>query len=378
MAVLRIIAISISLVAPSIAAAQTSATHAVRTGRQKLEACEVIARIDNQVVLASDVMWEANMIIGDNLDRIPPDRIDETRDMLMQKQLRSYIDTKLLYADFRRKARGADMDAIRKQLDEPFQNGGQSGDAPGSLPGLMKALKVQNSGELEAKLGQLGTSIAARKEAYIERAIAQTWVQEQVHVDKPTYAEMSEYYQEHEEDYAFPTAARWEELAVKFSNHPTRQAAKEKLAQAGNQVWQRASQNPPASQPIFADVAKQFSEAFNASDGGLNDWTSKGSLRDAALDRALFSLPTGALSPIIETESGYHIVRVVERRDAGSTPFAELQDEIREKMSNERFREQTEKLISRLRRETRIWTIYNGDSTAEAFLASPPSPLKRR
>lgn len=366
------------LLASSFAFAQAPATHAVRAGRQKLEACEVIARVDNQVVLASDVMWEANLIINDNLDRIPPEQIEETRDMLMQKQLRSYIDTKLLYADFRRQARGADMDSIRKQLDEPFQTGGKSGDSPGSLPGLMKALEAQNLNELDRKLMELGTSVAARKDAYIEKAIAQTWVQEQVNVPKPTYAELSQYYREHQEDYAFPTAARWEELTVKFANHPSRDAARAKLAEAGNLVWQRTSQNPPTNQPIFTDVATKYSEVFNAAEGGVNDWTSQGSLRETSLDQALFSLPIGSLSPMIETETGYHIVRVIERREAGHTPFAELQDKIREQIMNQGFREQTEKLISRLRRETRIWTIYNGDTTAEAFLTSPPSPLKRR
>ncbi len=269
------------------------------------------------------------------------------------------------------------MDAIRKQLEDPFYNGGTSGKAPGSLPSLMNAFEVDNAQDLERQLTAFGTSVTDRKEAYVEKAIAQTWVQEQVDVDKPTYVQLSEYYEEHLEDYAFPTQARWEELTVRFENHPNRQAAKQKLAEAGNIVWQRVLQNPEESEPIFADVAVKFSEAYNAKDGGMNDWTTQGALRDHALDNALFTLPVGSLSPIIETDAAYHIVRVVERRQAGHTPFAEVQDAIRDALMNADFRAKTEALITKLRRETRIWTLYTGDTTAEAFLKPPEDGPQR-
>ena len=346
-------------------------------GPKKLDACQVIARIDNHVILAGDVLWEANLIVRDNVDRIPPDQIDETREMLVRRSLTSYIDTKLIYADFRRKARGADMDSIRQQLEQPFYNGGKSGNSTGSLPSLMKAFEVNNVQDLERKLIEYNTSLADRKEAYVEKAIAQTWVQEQVNVDKPTYAELSEFYQQHLDDYSFPTQARWEELTVRFENHPSKDVARQKLAEAGNVVWQRLQANPAETKPLFADVAAKHSESYNAKDGGLNDWTTQGAMRDQALDHALFTLPVGALSPIIETESACHIVRVVERRQAGHTPFAKVQDEIRKKLMNQDFQKKTQELLAKLRRETRIWTIYTGDTTAEAFLAPPEGSPKR-
>lgn len=354
-------------------------------GPKKLDACQVIARIENQVVLASDILWEANLILQNSLRNVPPDelaqipqkQLDTTRDMLVRRALSSYVDTKLIYADFRRQARSADMNAIRQQLNEPFFNGGSSGKAPGSLPTLLEAFEVDNVQDLEKKLIAFGTSLADRKEAYVEKAIAQTWVQEQINVDKPTYLQLAEYYEEHLEDYAFPTQARWEEITIQFSNHPTKQAALEKLAEAGNLVFQRAQQKPDSTEALFTDVAEQYSEVYNAKEGGLNDWTTQGAMRDRQLDQTIFSLPVGALSPIIETDSACHIVRVVERREAGHTPFGEVQDDIEKLLSNEDFRKKTQKFIDRLRRESRIWTIYTGDTTAEAFLKSPDGPVRR-
>lgn len=362
----------LSLVA--LAAASAVAQETIQ-GPVKLQGAEVIARIDNSVILASDVLWEAELII--QVSNVPPEQVEEARHMLTQKQLKSYIDTKLIMADFRRTARGADMDAIRGQLEEPFYSGGMSGKSPGSVPGLMEVLKVDDLEELDKKLVSLGTSLADRKEAFMEKAIAQTWVHEQIDVPKPTYADLLEYYKTHQEDYAIAKAARWEELMVEFKNHPTREAARAKIAEAGNIVWQRAQAQPDASKPLFTDVAPKYSESYKAVDGGLYDWTSEGALRDPNLNTALFTLPVGSLSPILESEVGYHIIRVVERREAGYQPFEELQDAIREKIMNDSFGEQTQKLIDKLRGEARIWTIYSGDTTAQAYIESPLVPPSR-
>ncbi|WP_145245057.1 peptidylprolyl isomerase [Aeoliella mucimassa] len=369
---IRLIALLIALVvSPLVLAQQPPASNSSPAGPRKLQACQVIARVDNQVVLVSDVLWQVNMIIADNINQIPPDQLDETRQQIIESQLRQYIDTKLIYADFRREAQMADMGSIRKQLDEPFYSGGTTGDQPGTVPGLMKMVNATSMTELEVKLAQLGTSLTERKEAYVEQAIVGTWVQNKVKVDKPTYAQLSEYYQEHLEEYSFPTQVKWEELSVSYAGGSSRQAAQQKIVEAGNLAFEAAQKNPAAGTPIFAELAPKYSDGFNASEGGLYDWTTKGSLVDTKLDDAIFSLPVGALSPIIDSGSALHIVRVVERREEGSTPFADVQDEIRKKMMNEQFNTQVQDFISQLRRKTRIWTIYSGDTTAEAFLTQP-------
>ena len=344
---------------------------------QRLDECQVVARINDHVILACEVMWEVNLILAENIDRIPPDRVEEARAQIMRRQLQGIVDSKLLYADFRRKARGADLDSIRKQLTGPFFEGGSRGDSPGSVPGLMKALKVSTIAELEKKLVEMGTSLSDRQEAFFEQSVAQQWMREQVKVDKPDHVELVEYYQEHLSDYAFPTQSRWEELSVQFSQHPSPEVARAKMAEAGNVAWGLQQKNPQPSKAIFTKIAPQYSDSYNAKEGGLHDWTTQGALRNQAIDKALFSLPIGSMSPMIEGPASLHIVRVVERRQAGHTPFLKVQDAIQKMMMNKRYSDQMEKLVTKLRRETRIWTLYTGDTTAEAFLA-PPGGAQRR
>jgi hypothetical protein len=117
------------------------------------------------------------------------------------------------------------------------------------------------------------------------------------------------------------------------------------------------------------------------------DWTSAGSLASKRLDEAVFSLPIGQLSAIIEDEpspnladqAALHIIRVVERRDAGRTPFLEAQVGIRETLVMERQRKATDDYLRKLRERTPVWSVFEGDSNGAGrpVTASRPTTTTR-
>src|SRR5206468_1856648 len=86
----------------------------------------------------------------------------------------------------------------------------------------------------------------------------------------------------------------------------------------------------------LAEVAKVRSQGATAGKGGQWEWTAQGSLRSTVLDRAIFSLPVGAMSQIVEDDDGYHIVRVLQRKAGGRTPFLEAQVEIKKQLRDDR------------------------------------------
>jgi parvulin-like peptidyl-prolyl isomerase len=126
--------------------------------------------------------------------------------------------------------------------------------------------------------------------------------------------------------------------------------------------------------PFWA-VAQRDSHDIEAENGGVHDWTTQGSLASNVIDRAIFSLPIGQLSEIMEDARGFHIVRVLERREAGRVPFTEAQIEIKKKIQADKRQQQFEEYAERLRREIPVWTIYD-DETTEAN--APRSAPKRR
>jgi hypothetical protein len=335
-----------------------------------VDGSQVIARINGQVVQACEVLWMVNMMIEKNRDRIPPDQIDAVREQLMKRQLAALVDRKLLYDAFRRNVPAENLPHVDEQLAPQFDEH--------EVPLLMTQFKVDNRAELEKELCRLGSSLNDAKRAFNERVIAGEWMRTKIKVnDEISPIEIHDYYEANLTQYDFPAQARWEELMVRKGKYSDPAQAYAEVARLGNEAWHQASSTHDPRQAIFAEVAKAKSDGFNAKQGGQYDWTSRGSLKTKAIDDALFSLEVGAMSQIVESETGFHIVRVLERKEAGRKPFTEVQVEIRDKLKDERLHTAQEKYLAQLRDEARIETIYTGHISADALAGRVPDNVKR-
>ena len=92
------------------------------------------------------------------------------------------------------------------------------------------------------------------------------------------------------------------------------------------------------AQRDFQDVAREYSRGVHAADGGF--WGQIGQpLRppyDAA-SRRIFELEEGQHTEPIETEAGWYIAQCGKIMPATKTPFADVQEQIRVELENERF-----------------------------------------
>ena len=109
----------------------------------------------------------------------------------------------------------------------------------------------------------------------------------------------------------------------------------------------------------FATVAKRDSEGPTARVGGSHDWTTKGSLVSEVIDEQLFSLPIDTMSDILSDDFGFHIIRVVDRQDAGFIPFTEAQKGIREQIVEEARNEKIQSYLADLKARTYVWNYFD-------------------
>ncbi|MEO1495889.1 MAG: peptidyl-prolyl cis-trans isomerase [Planctomycetota bacterium] len=325
---------------------------------------EVLARVNGEVIVAGDLLWEAQLILEQRLASLPPEaranvpekELNEAKRKMVQELLFSRLDMMLMYADFRSSVPMADLSKIHANLEPQFMTQ--------EIPNLLEKLDAENLGELKTIFRRVGTSMEERKQDYYRKSIASAWLTESVSFDEEvTHEQMLDYYREHRADYDFDAQAKWEELMVRFDRHPTKREAWAAICVLGNQAHPRAAA-VAVGEPAFAPIAQTGSEGVSAADGGVFDWTTKGSLAIDALDKAIFTLPPGQLSPIIEGPSGYHIVRVIERKDAGRKPFRDVQAKIRDKIKNGRFQKAVQQKVVELKRDARLWTVFTGDIDA--------------
>ena len=90
----------------------------------------------------------------------------------------------------------------------------------------------------------------------------------------------------------------------------------------------------------FAAVAKEFStDSFSAENGGDLEWVEPGLMGDA-FDEAAFALVNvGDVTDIIESDFGFHIVKMTELKGEEVKPLAELKDSIKQQIADEKASE---------------------------------------
>lgn len=86
----------------------------------------------------------------------------------------------------------------------------------------------------------------------------------------------------------------------------------------------------------FAALAKQYSEdTGSAANGGDLDYFTKDQMVKPFSDAA-FALKPDNVSDLVKTEFGYHIIKVVDRKRAGVTPFEDIKADIKKYLEDEK------------------------------------------
>jgi parvulin-like peptidyl-prolyl isomerase len=315
---------------------------------------QIIAWVGDQPIQAGDVMPMIEQALAPELAKLDAEaleaqkeQIDQRKQEFMKQALEGMIEVKLLYLDFLRNV-PADK---KKEVLPKVQSRAEEEFYETHLPELMKTAKVETAAELDALLRRYGSSLEEKKRTYIERMLGRSMLGQNIDREPEiTHQEMLDYYHQNLAKFEYPAQARWEKLTVKFDQFPTKPEAWAALGDLGNQVLRGAP---------FEAVARRYSQGVDAPDGGHHDWTTKGSLASETLDVAIFNLPVGQLSERLEDKEGFHIVRVLERRDAGRTSFLEAQIEIKETLKDKRMRADISKYVAKLRTQIRVWTIYD-------------------
>lgn len=104
----------------------------------------------------------------------------------------------------------------------------------------------------------------------------------------------------------------------------------------------------------FAALAKQHSECGSKDQGGDLNFFPRNNAMVEPFAAAAFAMKPGEISDVVETEFGYHIIKVTERREASTTSLEEAKDAIREQVRREKIGTEMQKYTAELRKDAKI------------------------
>ena len=104
----------------------------------------------------------------------------------------------------------------------------------------------------------------------------------------------------------------------------------------------------------FAAVAKEKSlDTATAENGGELDFIAKGEMEEA-FETAAFALEIGKLSSVVETSSGFHVIKISERKAEYTPTLDEKKDELAEQLKSDKISELSTTWIEEKRAEADI------------------------
>lgn len=141
----------------------------------------------------------------------------------------------------------------------------------------------------------------------------------------PDMAEAArEQYLANPESYSTPTLVRVAHVLIRFKNRTGQTRPKEEARKLIESIRQRLLNGED-----FESVAVETSEdpSVNTNKGDLG-FFGRGRMVEA-FEKAAFALrEPGALSDVIETSFGFHVIKLVDRKDGELKPFDDVRDEI--------------------------------------------------
>jgi peptidyl-prolyl cis-trans isomerase D len=141
--------------------------------------------------------------------------------------------------------------------------------------------------------------------------------------------EAKRYYDSQKNTFKIPKQVKVRNILIKVEpqDTPDKVEAKKKKAE---EILEKARKTKD-----FASLAKQYSEAENASRGGDLGWIQKGTLGEQ-IESILFSIKAGDLSGVLAARDGFHIFKIEEVKEEKQKSFGEVKDQILQALKKEK------------------------------------------
>jgi peptidyl-prolyl cis-trans isomerase C len=167
-----------------------------------------------------------------------------------------------------------------------------------------------------------------------------------------TPEEAKAFYSSHPEFFKAPETVRASHILIKVEPGASAED-KAKARERITAIQQRAQKGED-----FAALAKETSECPSSANGGDLDYFQRGQMV-GPFEEVAFSLKPGTMSDIVETQFGYHLIKVADKKDASTVAYDDIKDKLDEYLKQQKVNEQLAQYIGQLKAGAKIETFVN-------------------
>ena len=286
---------------------------------------DVLARVNGEPVKKEDFERMVRTIEARAGRPIPPDQRDEV--------LRGALDQLITYTLLSQESKNqgvkvepAEIDAKMGQLKSQFP----------TQEAFEKALKARGM-----------TADSLRHDAQVDLSVTKLMDAQVATLPGPSDAEAKDFYDKNQDKFKEDERVRASHILVKVdkkADPATKQKARAEIDAVLKQVKAGGD---------FAKLAREHSDDGSAAAGGDLDYFAKGAMVPE-FDKVAFELKPGQISDVVQTDFGYHIIKVVDRKAGRTVPFEEAQGRIKEFLGGQKKQQHAEAFIEGLKKKSKI------------------------
>ncbi len=285
----------------------------------------MVARVEGTEITGAMLNQQLNALIQQYSMQIPPEQLQQLRPMLRQQAVESLINQDLLLREALRQGVTPTEAEIDAQIEEIVA-------------------QFPSRAEFESQLGMAGMTMDTLREDIRGNLKIQKLVEGQFPPDiEATDEEIETFYFENLDQFEQPEQIEASHILIQTTPGETEESRAAKRGQL-EALRERIEEGED-----FAELAREASEDVGSADrGGHLGFFGRGQMIPE-FEEAAFALEPGELSEIVETQFGYHLIQVSDKRDAGTAPLEEVSEQIGMFLTGQRQQEVIGAYLTRLR-----------------------------
>lgn len=198
---------------------------------------------------------------------------------------------------------------------------------------------IKDDTDYQAELKKMGIDEEFLKFQFA-RDLANSNLQEKFEEDtKISENDMKKYYEDNKDDFYTDTVTA-SHILIKTQDDEGNELSDTKKKEAKKKAEEVLAKVKAGED--FAELAKEYSEDSSASSGGDLGTFGRGQMVTEFEDAA-FAMNAGEISDIVQTEYGYHIIKVTDRVNKQES-YEDVKDKIKSTLVSEKYAEYIEKL----------------------------------
>ena len=103
----------------------------------------------------------------------------------------------------------------------------------------------------------------------------------------------------------------------------------------------------------FAALAKEFSQCPSNAKGGDLGYFHRGQMVPP-FEQVAFALQPGAVSDIVETKFGYHLIKVIDKKAETTIPYKDVKDKLEQHLKQEKIQKEVTLYVEKLKEKAKV------------------------